>query len=103
MNKAWWGLPLSGVPAKITMTKILVSSDGNAQKSCMILTCIQLSLDGRVVGKEFLYIKKSYQNLFEANPSNISHDTPNGPTLQGASSARCSKGHADSGMPLSGS
>ena len=51
MNKAWWGLPLSGVPAKITMTKILVTSAGNAQKSCMILTCIQRSPKDRNLGK----------------------------------------------------
>lgn len=71
MNKAWWGLPLSGVPAKITMTKILVTSAGNAQNSCMILTCIQLSPNDMVVGKEFLCIKKAAkQNLCEANPWN---------------------------------
>lgn len=102
MNKAWWGLPLSGVPAKITMTKILVTSAGNAQNSCMILTCIQLSPNDMVVGKEFLYIKKAAKTCVR-QILQITHDTPNGPTLRGASSARCSKGHADSGIPLSGS
>ena len=104
MNKAWWGLPLSGVPAKITMTKILVTSDGNAQKSCMILTCIQLSPDGRVVGKEFLYIKKKLPKLVWGKSFKyITHGHTQQTNFARASSARCSKGHADSGIPLSGS
>lgn len=82
MNKAWWGLPLSGVLAKITMTKILVTSAGNARKSCMILTCIQLSPNDKVFGKEFLYIKNATKTCLR-QILQIIHDTPNRPTLQG--------------------
>lgn len=60
MNKAWWATIkwCSGQNYHDKHPRHV-----NAQKSCMILTCIQLSPNDRVFGKEFLYIKKKLPKL----------------------------------------